>query len=310
MRSPIPPCKPTHRQHGAALLIFMLVFFLASMSWLLSQTSSSRMRSEADKVTSAALAQAKEALIGRAAGDTSGTPFLPGSLPCPNIDPNKDGVAANGCGKGAIGRLPWKTLDLPDLRDGNGDRLWYALADNLRDKALPAAINPHVSLNLSVDGKADVAAIVFSPGPPLAGQNGRSSASLNVSDYLDASNATGGPYISSPSSATLNDKLVTISRDQLFRLVNLRVLGEMSAGLRNYYAANANRYPAPVADLKSVLIVPYLDSDTVLMLNDNDWFLLTQYEVTADRQQAKLTIMATLGTSCTITQAKTLCTHP
>jgi hypothetical protein len=24
-----------------------------------------------------------------------------------------------------MGRLPWKTLRLPDLRDGHGERLWY-----------------------------------------------------------------------------------------------------------------------------------------------------------------------------------------
>jgi hypothetical protein len=27
-----------------------------------------------------------------------------------------------------LGRLPWKTLGLPDLRDGHGERLWYAVS--------------------------------------------------------------------------------------------------------------------------------------------------------------------------------------
>jgi hypothetical protein len=31
-----------------------------------------------------------------------------------------------------LGRLPWKTLGLPDLRDGDGERLWYAVSSATR----------------------------------------------------------------------------------------------------------------------------------------------------------------------------------
>jgi hypothetical protein len=31
-----------------------------------------------------------------------------------------------------LGRLPWKTLRLPDLRDGAGERLWYAVGTNFK----------------------------------------------------------------------------------------------------------------------------------------------------------------------------------
>ena len=58
----------------------------------------------------------------------------PGYLPCP--DPDDDGWAESTCGSLArhlgqaerLGRLPWKTLGLPDLRDGRGERLWYAVS--------------------------------------------------------------------------------------------------------------------------------------------------------------------------------------
>ena len=49
-----------------------------------------------------------------------------------------------------IGRLPWKTFGLPDLRDGSGERLWYALSPNFRD-------NPSVSpLNSDTRGSITV----------------------------------------------------------------------------------------------------------------------------------------------------------
>ena len=119
----LPPLPRTlARQHGAALLVFMLIFFMASMSWLLSQADALRARARADQTTAAALAQAREALIGRAVADKE----RPGSLPCPDFD--NDGEATNGSCSVTVGRLPWRTLGLPDLRDGHGNRLWYVLA--------------------------------------------------------------------------------------------------------------------------------------------------------------------------------------
>jgi hypothetical protein len=48
---------------------------------------------------------------------------------------NNDGITDPPCrGVNAhIGRLPWKTLGLPDLRDGSGERLWYAVSSNFVD---------------------------------------------------------------------------------------------------------------------------------------------------------------------------------
>ena len=137
-RTSLSPRTPA-RQCGAALLVFMLIFFLASMSWLLSQTDALQSRARADQTTAAALAQAREALIGRAAADKE----RPGSLPCPDFD--DDGEATNGSCSVTVGRLPWKTLDLPDLRDGEGNRLWYALASEppIRPRpTMPAVILP------------------------------------------------------------------------------------------------------------------------------------------------------------------------
>ena len=49
-----------------------------------------------------------------------------GDLPCPDRDDDGDADAVPGCDTAALalGRLPWKTLGLPDLRDGDGERLW------------------------------------------------------------------------------------------------------------------------------------------------------------------------------------------
>jgi hypothetical protein len=62
----------------------------------------------------------------------------PGYLPCPDLD--DDGWAEATCGSLSgdsgqaqrLGRLPWKTLGLPDLRDGDGERLWYAVSSKYK----------------------------------------------------------------------------------------------------------------------------------------------------------------------------------
>lgn len=150
-----------------------------------------------DRTTDQALAQAKAALIGYAAGvDLSGSK-RPGDLPCPDLD--NDGVAETLCGNAAgttyqaqrLGRLPWKTLDLPDLRDGYGERLWYAVSNNFKQNARttcnvngqPGCLNSDsvgtISLRnqrgtiiLDATGTSGAAAVVISPGASVIRQDG------------------------------------------------------------------------------------------------------------------------------------------
>ncbi len=243
MPNTISPANASH-QGGAALLVFMLFFFLGAMAWLLTRSGSAITRQQIDHATTAALAEAKSGLIGRAAQDGN----RPGSLTCPDTD--NDGIANQVAGNctAYIGRLPWKTLDLADLRDGRGERLWYALDPGLRDNPAAEPINPQKALQLSLDTNGAVAALVFSAGSPLSNQNGRPS--NTVSDYLDGSNSDGDTsYVSGPSSPLFNDVVLAITRDDVFRTTNQRVLGEIRGpddnapgapnhGLRRYHEDN------------------------------------------------------------------------
>src|SRR4029453_14573189 len=91
---------------------------------------------ERDRITAAALAQAKAALIGFAAGvNLAAGASPPGDSPCPDRDDDGDADAVPGCDTAAfaLGRLPWKTLGLPDLRDGDGERLWYVVSSSYKN---------------------------------------------------------------------------------------------------------------------------------------------------------------------------------
>src|SRR3972149_3020211 len=82
-----------------------------------------------------ALAQAKAALI-MYVTITNLSTTRPGAFPCPDTDNNGtanlySGTNCPGYVSGSdvyVGRLPWQTLGLPDLRDSSGERLWYAVS--------------------------------------------------------------------------------------------------------------------------------------------------------------------------------------
>src|SRR5882672_3304901 len=112
-----------NRQRGIALLIVLALLVLLVGTVMVGFSGDLSRQSRKQQQTTDALALAKEALIGYAAGvDLTAGAARPGDLPCP--DQNNDGVADLGtCNSAAerLGRLPWKTLGLPDLRDGDGE---------------------------------------------------------------------------------------------------------------------------------------------------------------------------------------------
>jgi len=120
-------------QHGVALIVLLALIGFLVVGVLLTVARSSAIDTERQMRTAQALAKAKEGLIAYAVAvlpDTSAK--RPGDLPCPDLD--NDGDAQETCKTASerIGRLPWRTLGLSDLRDANGERLWYALSTRFR----------------------------------------------------------------------------------------------------------------------------------------------------------------------------------
>jgi hypothetical protein len=57
-----------------------------------------------------------------------------------------------------IGRLPWKTLGIPDLRDGDGERLWYAVSNNFKNNSRTTctAMAPEATTCLNSDTRGTI----------------------------------------------------------------------------------------------------------------------------------------------------------
>ena len=198
-----PPTLP-RQQRGALLILLVIALGVLAVTLFVGMLSRSDIQAERDKTTAAALAEAKAALIGYAAGTglsiTSAS--RPGDLPCPDL--NNDGIAETSCGNASgttgqiqrIGRLPWKTLGLPDLRDGDGERLWYAVSNNYKKNirttcsapGQPGCLNSDSQGTITIrdsngliiydgSGSTGAVAVVISPGAVLQRQG-----AVNIQD--------------------------------------------------------------------------------------------------------------------------------
>jgi len=265
---PIPSRKS---QHGSAILIILTLIGLGAAFLLVSALNKANSQIGRDRITAAALAQAKQALIGWSAarGDSSSANARPGELPCP--DTNNDGVQNYPCGAGAIGRIPYITLGIDPPRDASGEILWYAIDGNFRQRTVnnnPINSNTRAAMQVyASDGAtlltpvgSEAVAMIFSPGPPLTGQV-RGAAQQNIAaNYLDSvappnvttarNNATvGGPFIQgsikdASGNIVMNDQLVFITANDLMSVVEKGVANTVRSLLTSYYAANGS-YPYP-----------------------------------------------------------------
>ena len=263
------------------MLLVVMLFGMAAALLVYGMVDTTSLAAQRDRVTAAALAQAKQALIGRAVTDDT----RPGSLPCPDFDDGQinainvanDGVAdvmaGNVC-PSYIGRLPWKTLGLPDLRDDAGERLWYALSNVFRDDMAAGPLNSDTQGNRIVyDGStavtvtAQAVAVIFAPGGILPGQirDGTAAAcstnatpptiarNLCAANYLDAAGGANnaqaggaGPFIIAQRSDTFNDRLLVISTAELIPPVEQRVARELRQILQDYKSRTACTCTTPL----------------------------------------------------------------
>lgn len=229
------------------------------------------------KETVDVLAKAKDALIGYAASSAT----LPGQLPCPDM--NNDGVAepldvngncltVSGIPQPVIGRLPWKTLGIEDIRDSAGERLWYA-PSLIFTRALFTFSCTGTCLDSDTKGALTVSqdkaaavitneavAVIFAPGAVIPGQLRDLANENNSANYVDTwdgvNNASAaGPFISAQASSTFNDRLFIVTTAQLWTVVEQRIARDMLKLLSQYRASSpTNYYPwaSPTFDDDSV----------------------------------------------------------
>lgn len=231
----ISPPRSSQHQRGATLLLALLFVVLGLATLVTLRADRKGPEMEAERKTALALAQAKEAILGRAVinGIASGGVQNPGALPCPDRD-NDGGIDNSGsiCSGGPpvavlplnTGRLPWKTLGVGDFRDAAAERLWYVVDPQFFDNG--SAMNSAMMPTLAVNGNP-VVAVVIAPGSALAGQQRDIANQNNLASYLESYVNATTINLNQPS-ATYNDRILTITARELFTVVTFRMARELS----------------------------------------------------------------------------------
>ena len=179
------PPATRQTQSGIALVALLVLLIMAGAYAFYRYANVAGGRIQQEAKLAATLARAKEALIARAVTDAN----RPGSLPCPdNVGDGKAAMFTLTQCPTYVGWLPWVTLDLPELIDDTGTRLWYALSPTLRDDDSAQPINSDTAATLRFDGGGEIAAIIIAPRGALPGQTRPSN---NAADYLEGDNANG-----------------------------------------------------------------------------------------------------------------------
>jgi hypothetical protein len=264
---------PIHlqKQRGAALLVVLLLAGIAVAAGLLSYYNSNTLTLKTDQSTADDLARTRDALIAYAIRG----PNRPGEFPCPDTKLPTDlnyGTQDGTCIAGRLGRVPWKTLGIPEPKDASGETLWYTVADKFRP-TYSGNINSDTRGSITVyaaDGSTalttEAAAVIFAPGPPSGTQNRATNVSAActtsassptpmsqcATNYLDLATSgppvrnnatTNGPFImvgrlpdpSYPNyNVNFNDKLVYIRTDDFMPQVEQRVMRELKVLLEAY----------------------------------------------------------------------------
>ncbi len=238
-------------QRGVGVAVFLIVLVLGALAGLVGSLNAASQRVARTAVTEGALAQAKAALIGRAARDDN----RPGSLPCPDTDGDgsAETLSGNHC-PAYVGFLPWRTLGLTDLRDGSGARLWYIQSRSFRDddSAEPLNNDRRGDIELqSASGAAlarDLVAMVIAPERPAApGGVAQSRPSTDPSQYLEFQNfAPSGPTFAYRQLPESNDGIAIVSHRDIFSVVDQAVFERIERTFvpkMQALAAKWGRYP-------------------------------------------------------------------
>ncbi|OGA31856.1 MAG: hypothetical protein A3F75_03110 [Betaproteobacteria bacterium RIFCSPLOWO2_12_FULL_64_23] len=250
------------RQRGLALLVLLTLFATTAAYMLVSslnQGSAAQSLARSDR-NRAVMQEAKAALIAWSASETlQGASFQPGRLPCPDRDNN--GNADSSCTTVAsrLGRLPYRTLGIGELRDASGELLWYAVSNNFRTGA--GVINSDTQGTLTISGLTpanNAVAVVLAPGSILGTQdrspggtlcNNNSQPCNTAANYLDGINSDGNydDYVAAAKNLTdpvaanlFNDQLLVITPQDLFAVVEPMVAGWISNDIVGLYVYNSD----------------------------------------------------------------------
>lgn len=266
---PIKLSQTPNQQQGVVLIALLTLIVLIFSALSLKQLNNAELKQLKLDKSRLVLAEAKQALIAYAANDLNATNCgtncpRPGDLPCPDLNNNGEAEASCNTQNSRLGRLPWKTLGLNDLKDGDGESLWYAVSARYKNnpRVLPLNSNTTGSISLrntsgllinDASNSNGLVALVIAPHANLIRSDGQQQTrtqvnQLDPSHYLDIAfgednasfteDATDGfiaGEIIQNDQLVVNDLVLPISTAQIQSVMQKRVLSEVMQAMLQFF---------------------------------------------------------------------------
>lgn len=161
-------------------MVMLTLLAIGGLYVFVRQLSATQIHAAQARDEAAALAEAKDALIGDAISQPSIN--LAGFIRLPDLGIGAEGDASssfpgNSKDRSAIGKYPWKTLNTTSLRDRHGECLWIVVSGRFKTTQKPDAPNWDTQGQIDIiDGNGvviatNLAALLAAPGRVLDGQN-------------------------------------------------------------------------------------------------------------------------------------------
>lgn len=255
-----------NRQSGLGLILFFMALLLTGTTFIVYNLPNNTNQIKAQSKTNQALIEAKQALLSYAVSHyyrTNNAGAIQNGffayLPCPEATAVAagEGNQANNCDAqqfNALGRLPWKSLNISPLKDSSGQCLWYAVSAAYKQ-------NPKLMHNIDSVGMFDIydesgnklngnlpenriAAVIIAPGSSLSTQSRPSAVKgqeciypqdlVQAADFLDNTAGIDNASLSNTpdkidsfaglttgnSRPNFNDRLITITQAEIFNAIN------------------------------------------------------------------------------------------
>lgn len=223
--------KTFKKQQGFALFLIAILLATAAATVTVKALKhrSGNIQISRDKITADALAQARDALIGRTVSQPS-VVTQTGYLNLPDLGPdmNPDGNATsnfsgNNKDYSVIGKVPWKSLGISPSRDGQGECLWYVVSGRFKNYPKTDVFNWDTQGQIYInDGNgnpiaSNVAALIVAPSRPQAGQN---RARPDQTDTQCGGNYDASNYLNSYFTGSTNNRVALNTNNKPFTMTN------------------------------------------------------------------------------------------
>lgn len=221
-----------YKNRGIALLLMLSLLIVVFTTVAIARLSLNDLAQKRQDATLKALTETRDAIMAWTLTQSTAT-LPPGSLPCPDTDLDGDSDYNGILCIGALGTVPYITLNIPEPRDGDGARLWYGIGNFYATNSATQVRNSSIQSTLFLNTDS-IAFILISQNDALDGQSRGNVNFANRAQFLEGENADADFVYSDMRDENHNDQVLAVPANIFWSTVEDVVLSQVALLLRTY----------------------------------------------------------------------------